>query len=188
MGLGDFCPEARPASVRGHAPYRFCLFAASPQMGAQLRPSDQVGRYLQPVFQISLQSDCRPGLMMSPVCWKLYCLGYDFLKYSKRFCLFVLKAFGFLLLGLFFVLFWQESLKELKRRRLQKIYDHLYGRKQSKGIRLPYNKEMARKRKLWDEFFELQKQRFHQRQEELREEFSKQIEQMRTQTNRKEPK
>jgi hypothetical protein len=93
-------------------------------------------------------------------------------KRIKSAAFFVLKVFGALLLGLFFLLFWQETLKYFKQRRFP----------------LPYDKEKARKRKLWNEFFDLQKQRFYQRQEELREEFSKQIEQQRTQTNRKELK
>jgi hypothetical protein len=106
-------------------------------------------------------------------------------KIFKSAAFFVLKVFGVLLLVLFFIWLWPETLKILKERRLRKIYDGLYGRKRSPRLVLPYDKEKKRVRKLWDEFFELQKQRFYLRQEELREEFSKQIEQMRTQTNRK---
>jgi hypothetical protein len=106
-------------------------------------------------------------------------------KRIKRLLLSVLKVFGVCLLVVFFVLNWQETLKILKQRRLQKIYDGLYGRKRRRSFSLPYDKEKARVRKLWNEFFELQKQRFFQRQEELREEFSAQIKQMRNQSKRK---
>jgi hypothetical protein len=68
------------------------------------------------------------------------------------------------------------------------IYDHLYPRRPRRPFGLPYDKEAIRRRKLWDKWFELQKQRFYQRQDELREEFSAYIVQMRTQSNRKEQK
>jgi hypothetical protein len=106
-------------------------------------------------------------------------------KIFKRCLFFALKVFGVCLLVLFSVLFWQETLKNLKQQRLRKIYDHAYGRKSRQRFQPPYDKEKARVRKLCNEWFELQKQRFYQRQEELREEFSAQIEQMRNQTNRK---
>jgi hypothetical protein len=109
-------------------------------------------------------------------------------KIFKRWFFFALKVFGVLLLVLFFVWLWPETLKILKERRLRKIYDRLYGRKRSPRFSLPYDKEKARVRKLWNEFFELQKQRFYQRQVELREEFSAQIKQKRNETKRKEPK
>jgi energy-coupling factor transporter transmembrane protein EcfT len=109
-------------------------------------------------------------------------------KIFKRWFFFALKVFGVLLLVLFFIWLWPETLKILKERRLRKFYDGLYGRKGRQRFPLSYDKEKIRKRKLWNEFFELQKQRFYQRQEELREEFSKEIKQMRTQTNRKELK
>jgi hypothetical protein len=109
-------------------------------------------------------------------------------KRIKSTAFFVLKVFGVLLLVLFFIWLWPETLKILKERRLRKIYDGLYGRKGRQRFPLPYDKEKARIRKLCNEWFELQKLRFYQRQEELREEFSAQIKQMRTQTNRKEPK
>jgi hypothetical protein len=109
-------------------------------------------------------------------------------KRIKSVAFFVLKVFGVLLLVLFFVWLWPETLKILKERRLRKFYDGLYGRKGRQRFPLPYDKEKARIRKLWNEFFELQKQRFYQRQVELREEFSAQIKQKRNETKRKEPK
>jgi hypothetical protein len=109
-------------------------------------------------------------------------------KRIKSAAIFILKVFGVCLLVVFFVLNWQETLKILKQRRLQKIYDGLYGRKGRQRFPLPYDKEKARIRKLCNEWFELQKQRFYQRQEELREEFSVQIKQKRNETKRKEPK
>jgi hypothetical protein len=103
----------------------------------------------------------------------------------KRLILAVLKVFAFLLLVPLAVWFWPQTLEILKRQRQRKFYDHEYGRKRNRRFPLNPNKDKARMRRLWDEYFEIQKQRFYQRQEELREEFSAQIEQMRNQTKRK---
>jgi hypothetical protein len=102
----------------------------------------------------------------------------------KRFLLSVLKVFGVCLLVPLAVWFWPQTLEILKRQRQRKFYDRLYGRKRRRRFPLPSDKEKMRMRRLWDEYFEIQKQRFYQRQEELREEFSKEIARMREQNQK----
>ncbi len=114
-----------------------------------------------------------------PASRKMFCLWLKLPGGRKRLFFAVLKVFALLLLVPLAVWFWPQTLEILKRQRQRKFYDRLYGRKRRRRFPLSYDKEKARMRRLWDEYFEIQKQRFYQRQEELREEFSKQIEQMR---------
>jgi len=121
-----------------------------------------------------------------PVSRKMVCLWLKFPGGRKRLIFAVLRIIAVGLLIPLAVWFWPQTLEILKRQRQRKFYDRCGGRKQRRHF--SSDEEKARMRKLCDEYFEIQKRRFHQRQAELREEFSAQIEQMRNQMNRKDTK